>query len=399
MKKMLVLLLLQIFWTLGTESRGNSHVLKTRTDGSFKIVQFTDLHFGEDKDFDLRTMEIEKIILESEKPDFVVITGDLVSGNELYEGGFEDKWLKLTQPMKELNISWALALGNHDYTDLTRDQIVLLDQTENLSFTQRDGSTIPGVVNYRIPVYHHHTSMAVAHLWIFDSLGHHAGCYQVQGYDCVGVDQISWFVNKVRHLSNISELAPGLAFFHIPIPEFITLWNTQTTYGNCNEPICCSSVNTGLFSAMLKTNSIVSVHVGHDHSNDFYGNLNGIQMAYGRKTGVASYGPDGLSRGARVIELQSEPFSITTWITDENGIKLENPQPHFPNPFSQFYACCDTVGSNFPSMVNIFVGALSAISAVFGGFLLWFIAIYRKLERFRKGKEDSTKIEMIDVIN
>jgi hypothetical protein len=30
---------------------------------------------------------------------------------------------------------------------------------------------------------------------------------------------------------------------------------------------------------------------GHDHDNDFYGEYEGILLAYGRKTGYGGYGP------------------------------------------------------------------------------------------------------------
>jgi predicted MPP superfamily phosphohydrolase len=44
------------------------------------MVQFTDIHFGEDEPDDLDNMRLISDILEQEKPDLAVITGDVVSG-------------------------------------------------------------------------------------------------------------------------------------------------------------------------------------------------------------------------------------------------------------------------------------------------------------------------------
>jgi len=71
----------------------------------------------------------------------------------------------------------------------------------------------------------------------------------------------------------------------------MNLWNTKYLYGSRHEDICCSSVNTGLFSAILMNKNIKATFCGHDHNNDFHGDYNGIELYYGRKTGYGGYGP------------------------------------------------------------------------------------------------------------
>src|SRR4051812_8442475 len=82
---------------------------------------------------------------------------------------------------------------------------------------------------------------------------------------------------------------------HIPLPEvrplscltcqYLDLWNTKATIGKLKDKgVCCSSVNTGLFTA-LKDNGVRAVFAGHDHDNDFVGEYEGVTLAYGRKTG------------------------------------------------------------------------------------------------------------------
>lgn len=48
--------------------------------------------------------------------------------------------------------------------------------------------------------------------------------------------------------------------------------------------------------------------VGHDHNNDYYGNYDGVNLAYGRKTGYGAYGPSGMLHGARVFEVSLNPY-------------------------------------------------------------------------------------------
>ena len=49
-----------------------------------------------------------------------------------------------------------------------------------------------------------------------------------------------------------------------------------------------------MFGALKEDKTVDWVTVGHDHNNDYYGNIDGINLAYGRKTGYGCYGPDGM---------------------------------------------------------------------------------------------------------
>ncbi len=107
---------------------------------------------------------------------------------------------------------------------------------------------------------------------------------------------------------------------HIPIPEYLDVFNNGKYYGTKNEKIACGSVNTGLFAAMLEQPTVNWVSCGHDHNNDFYGEHMGITLSYGRKTGYGGYGPFGMKRGARVFEVSLRPYyHIETWVREEGG--------------------------------------------------------------------------------
>jgi hypothetical protein len=66
------------------------------------------------------------------------------------------------------------------------------------------------------------------------------------------------------------------------------------------------------------------VSCGHDHNNDYWGRYQGINLAYGRKSGFGGYGPDGFPPGARVFEVTQEPYGIETWIREFGGNVVKN---------------------------------------------------------------------------
>ena len=54
--------------------------LRFGSDNRFKIMQLTDTHFGESLEADERTIDEIKDMIRKEEPDFVAVTGDIVSG-------------------------------------------------------------------------------------------------------------------------------------------------------------------------------------------------------------------------------------------------------------------------------------------------------------------------------
>ena len=61
---------------------------------------------------------------------------------------------------------------------------------------------------------------------------------------------------SLKLIEEDGEALPGFAFFHIPLDEFLTMYKESPVYGHKNEEICCSSVNTGLFSEFKEMNNV-----------------------------------------------------------------------------------------------------------------------------------------------
>lgn len=78
--------------------------------------KITDSHFDDDLRDTLLTQYCLKTVLDMEKPDFVVFTGDMVTGYSWdgSEGWFERQWKEFTRTVREREIPYAYVLGNHD---------------------------------------------------------------------------------------------------------------------------------------------------------------------------------------------------------------------------------------------------------------------------------------------
>ena len=120
----------------------------------------------------------------------------------------------------------------------------------------------------------------------------------------------------------------------------MNLYNDYSFFGHRGEDICCWSVNTGLFSALVEQKTVEWVSAGHDHNNDYYGSYQGINLAYGRKTGYGSYGPSNITHGARVFEVTKDPYSIETWVRQEDGTISKESQSKPRDPTSKVQTMC-----------------------------------------------------------
>lgn len=105
--------------------------------------------------------------------------------------------------------------------------------------------------------------------------------------------------------------APGLVYFHIPLPEFASFDASNFT-GVRQEGISSASINSGFFTTMVEAGDVKAVFTGHDHLNDFCGQMTGIQLCYAGGFGYHAYGKVGWSRRARVVVASLEK-------TDEGG--------------------------------------------------------------------------------
>ncbi|TYH75304.1 hypothetical protein ES332_D04G010400v1 [Gossypium tomentosum] len=332
--------------------------LRFRHDGTFKILQVADMHFGSGllsrcRDVlpshfhycsDLNTTRFLKTMIQLEKPDFVAFTGDNIFGPSTTDAA--ESLLSAFGPVMESGIPWAAVLGNHDQeSSMTREELMsfisLMDYSLGMFLD------IDGFGNYNLSVYgapgSHLANSSVLNLFFLDS-GDRETVQGVRTYGWIKESQLNWLRSASRELqvqnqevkyvikTQPVDASAALAFFHIPIPEVRQLYY-QKLVGRFGEGVACSSVNSGVLKTLVSIKDVKAVFIGHDHTNDFCGNLEGIWFCYGGGFGYHGYGRIGLARRARVIlaELRKGDKEwmgverIKTWkrLDDENLSKID----------------------------------------------------------------------------
>jgi hypothetical protein len=293
--------------------------LKFHTDGTFKIIQFTDIHACARRAETQASIQMINEVLDAEKPDLVILTGDVVTGPPAKEG-----WDMVTEPIIRRNIPFAATFGNHDdEQDLDRGTLakmvstypgcLLIDRVEN----------VKGFGNYVLPLNASSGNSVAAILYCMDSNAY-STLKGVKGYGWFGHDQVNWYLQQSRAYTraNNGTPLPALAFFHIALPEYNQAYNTIAT-GTRLEGECAPEINTGMFTAMLEGGDVMGTFVGHDHDNDYISNLYGIALTYGRFSGSRTTYTH-LENGARVIQMKEGERSFDTWIRLKGGRTIQH---------------------------------------------------------------------------
>ena len=298
--------------------REENRQLAFNKDGKFKIVQFTDVHWiAGDPRSDVAGVMMNEI-LDEEKPDLVIYTGDII-----YGGIAEDGLRKALEPAIARGIPFAVTFGNHDDEhNLNRTQVYefIKGMPGNLTSTVEG---LKGVTNFILPVKSSDGTKDAATLYVFDS-NSYSTIKGIKGYGWIGSDQVQWYIENSRNIkaANGGDTIPALAFFHIPLPEYFEAVKEGTVfmYGNRMEKVCCPEINTGLFAAMLEAGDVLGTFAGHDHINDYAVKWKGIMLCYGRYSGGSTvyHGIPG-GNGARVIELKEGEKAFRSWIRLKEG--------------------------------------------------------------------------------
>lgn len=292
--------------------------LRFNSNHKFKIVQFTDVHWIYDDPKSEEAAERMREVLDAERPDLVVYTGDIIFAKPAAPA-----LQRALEPAIERGIPFAVTWGNHDdEQDMTRAELsaYIKDMKGNLT-SHTEG--ISGQTNYTLSVKSSDGRRDAAVLYIFDSHSY-SKIERVKGYDWIKYDQVGWYIEQSKAFTakNGGSPLPALAFMHIPLPEMRDMTQNQNIYmvGTRKEMVCAPEINTGLATAMLSAGDVMGLFVGHDHVNDYVVDWYGILMGYGRFTGGKTvYHDIPQGNGARVIELTEDSRDIHTWIRIKDG--------------------------------------------------------------------------------
>src|SRR5262245_35510295 len=136
--------------------------LRFRADGTFTIVQFTDLHFTATEPMDDQTVALMAQVLAAEQPDLVVLTGDVIDGGRCPDPAAA--WRMAVSPIVAKGLPWAAVFGNHDDEGrLDRIALMALQQSIPGCLSQRGPSPMTGVGNYVLRVLDTQGQQSCAH--------------------------------------------------------------------------------------------------------------------------------------------------------------------------------------------------------------------------------------------
>lgn len=308
------------------------------TDNDFNVMQLTDVHIGGgfmSVRKDNMALNAVASMISEEKPDLVVVTGDIAYPVPFQAGTFNNKnsAMLFADLMEQLGVYWCLSFGNHDteaYSYFTREDIAKVyenkDKYPHCLFQSGD-EAVDGVGNYIVNVKNtagkitQSLVMVDSHSYLDnDALG------ILWNYDCIHKNQVEWLNDEIASLTaqNNGETPKSLAFFHIPLIEMRDAWdeytkngfkdteNVQYIYGKAGEQdtvVFSSELNEGFFDSLLKNGSTQGVFCGHDHLNNFSIMYKGIRLTYGYSidylaySGIYKYGSQ---RGCTMINISPD---------------------------------------------------------------------------------------------
>lgn len=308
MRKLLPLLIL-----FAASLTAQNSPLKFKKDGSFKIVQFTDNHYIHgNPESDVAVQLIEEV-LQAEKPDLVVFTGDVIFKRPALPG-----LDAIFDPVAESGIPFAYVLGNHDdeYGYNRQEVIKYVMQKPNCLASMGDSSLF-GAGNYTLEIKQSTSDNNGFVLYFFDT-GSYSQMDGIKGADWIKFEQVQWYrqTSKTYTKANAGIPYPAMAFFHIPLQEYYMMAavDKKKIIGERRWTENYGKLNTGLYAAMKYAGDVMATFVGHDHDNDYVGDYNGICLGYGRYSGGNTVVNNLGANGCRVIELKEGERSFSTHI-------------------------------------------------------------------------------------
>ncbi|TVY26351.1 Phosphatase [Lachnellula hyalina] len=312
-------------------------------NGKFKIMQVADLHLstgtghcrdeqpvglnGGKCEADPRTLEFVSRLLDEEKPDLIILSGDQVNGETAPDA--QSAIFKYAELFVERKIPYASIFGNHDDEgSLPRAQQMDLVEALPYSLSLAGPEDIDGVGNYYVEVLARggskHSALTI---YLLDTHAYSPDEHSFKGYDWLKKNQINWFKETAQDLKKAHQgythIHMDLAFIHIPLPEYND--EALPRKGAWREGVTAPGFNSGFRDALVEE-GVVLVSCGHDHANEYCAlssNENdnpALWMCYAGGAGFGGYGGyGGYHRRIRFFDIDMNEARITTYKRIEYG--------------------------------------------------------------------------------
>ncbi|KAA8518095.1 hypothetical protein F0562_015569 [Nyssa sinensis] len=325
---------------------------------SFKIALFADLHFGENAwtDWgprqDVNSLKVMSTVLDKEDPDFVIYLGDVITANNMPIANASLYWDQAISPTRAKGIPWASVFGNHDDAAFewpmewfsaggipqlrcpaenssysgeqecsfrgTQRLVLMKNEIEHnrLSYSKSGPNDLwPSISNYVLQLSSSDDPESpVVFMYFLDSGG---GSYP----EVISNAQAEWFQCKSQEINPDSRV-PEIIFWHIPSKAYKRVAPTFLMFSSCvgsinKESVAPQEAEMGIMKLLEGRPSVKAVFVGHNHGLDWCCPYKKLWLCFARHTGYGGYGD--WSRGARILEITQQPFSLKSWIRMEDG--------------------------------------------------------------------------------
>ncbi len=269
--------------------------IKKDPDKDFIILNFGDIQCHDSEAFsevgEFYEETIDKLIKKTQ-PDLITLTGD---------NAFDPfAHLRLINFIEQYNIPWAPVMGNADHDGLVSEFWLAYRLTHAKNCLFKCGPENMGYGNYIINITEN--SKPVHTLFMMDT--HHEDTIEEGSYDHFFKEQIEWYKWAVAGMEKeCKKIVPSSVFMHIPVPEYQNAWdsvfNKETgklippynTHEFCKfqEKIGAPLFNYEFFDICKEMKSTKNMLCGHEHTNCFSIDYEGITLTYVMKTGYGCY--------------------------------------------------------------------------------------------------------------
>lgn len=324
-----------------------NNCLKFNKNGKFTILQVSD---AQDMHIPRRGMfKMLNKIYDRVNPDLIVLTGDNILGNHINDapiGNWQNVKGKkgtlkrmrkalgyLLDPIEKRKIPFAFVYGNHDDRNcITKKEQASIYGEYDYCVKYNLDDDIADCDTYNIPIYSSDSDKIAYNIWMIDSAG--ADDNGDNSFEFVKKEAIEWYIEKSKELEKKNgEPVMSLMFQHIPVPQ------TKEFFIECDENDSSAvkgrdgkyykldlakakgfafeypettEKDFGQLDALRSRCDVCALVFGHDHTNCFTGELDGVNIVQSPGASFRSYG-NMVSRGVRVFEIdENDPTSFST---------------------------------------------------------------------------------------
>lgn len=266
-------------------------------EDDFKVLVLTDIHLknhgtvfaflGVNYILDWAGKGSLDKLVKKTAPDLILILGDsvLTKRNDI-------EYQRLVKMFDSYKIPWAPVFGNHD-DEGRADKAKLSDVLNTSEYCLFDygPKDMHGAGNYLLELQRNQKTEQA--FFMLDSGSRLEFEAKTEGINQKQIEWYNWNMDALQ--ARYGEKPKNMAFFHIPLPQYLDL-KDGFEQGERNENPCPQE-SSGAFFDSFKANGGTHIFVGHDHNNNFITSIGGVKLCYATKSSYNCYFKSGLTGG------------------------------------------------------------------------------------------------------